>query len=398
MKPNAGIMKLLLTAAALLAAAAPGGFAQTSKAAMPETSAVSADYDAMPDNPDPDIPEGDRREEDAPMDPAAFSGIRPLGEVLKAQWPKLSDGSAGITRVDLEKKMQDPSIKDEDAAALVVLVKKLHKKDDMQLDLATALDLVAGNRPERDYKTAVVKLRRANRALFANGAPDFEKMKQGHATDCYFFSGTGWVAKHRPDVIVKAIKKTAKGYKVTFPNGDEAELAPPTDSEIAINDSSATLTDGVWMSVLVKAEGIIEGGRNARRAAIADPTMRVNVGGGPRPIVQRWTGSEPVSFHLGENQNPEPVRKALKRMQKEGLMAEVFAKKASGHIAGNHCYAIFGYNADTDMVTIWNPWGDNFTPAGPEGPEFGYARRHGIFHIPFDEFMKRFFYMSVEGD
>lgn len=394
MKNN--LSKLFFAALAALTLAAAPAFATDT----PDTDADTGDtvtYDT-PANPEPEMPDGDTREEEAQPDAAQTAGILPLGTVIRSAWPRFSDGNPVIKKIDLEKKMSDPSISGESAAALAVLVKLLHKKDDLPLTLDTALELVSGDKTETNFKRTAVKLRNANRALFAKGLPDFDKMQQGHATDCYFLSGTGWIAKYRPEVIANAITKEADTYTVKFPSGERASFAAPTDAEIALNDSSSTLTDGIWMTVLAKAEGIIEARTNARRAAIADPNMRVDVGGGPLAIVKRWTGKKPISFHLGEDAKTARIRKALIRMDEKRLMAEVFAKKASGHIAGNHCYAIFGFNADTDMVTVWNPWGDNFTPKGPDGPKYGYARRHGIFQIPLKEFIKRFYFMSIEKE
>lgn len=65
-------------------------------------------------------------------------------------------------------------------------------------------------------------------------------------------------------------------------------------------------------------------------------------------------------------------------------------------IAGDHVYAILGFNKTSDMLTIWNPWGDDFTPKGPPGIQNGYARKHGVFTMPMDEFMSVYSVLSIE--
>jgi hypothetical protein len=56
--------------------------------------------------------------------------------------------------------------------------------------------------------------------------------------------------------------------------------------------------------------------------------------------------------------------------------------KIPPNISIKHAYAIVSYDADTDMLEIWNPHGQNFTPKGPDGLQNGYTTKHGFFHIP----------------
>ena len=39
----------------------------------------------------------------------------------------------------------------------------------------------------------------------------------------------------------------------------------------------------------------------------------------------------------------------------------------------NHAYAIIGYAPRTDLVSVWNPWGQNFTPHTLNLKEVGLA-------------------------
>jgi hypothetical protein len=49
------------------------------------------------------------------------------------------------------------------------------------------------------------------------------------------------------------------------------------------------------------------------------------------------------------------------------------------------------------MLTIWNPWGNSWRHKGPDSPENGYNRDHGIFHISLDDFMLIYYYMAMEN-
>lgn len=324
-------------------------------------------------------------------------GIPVFPSVVKANWEAWAGVQGTVTWAALVPLMGDPSIKGADAAALAALVRHSRRAKAVPLSLDEAAGL-SDKKILSFYVKAAVKLKNLKRVLFASGKPDFNKLQQGPATDCYFFSGTGWIARNRPDVITKAIKEVpGKGYNVVFPDGQEALVSQPTDAEIAYNDSPSTLSDGIWMPVLLKAEGIIEGRHSARRAEIADPSLRVDVGGGPAAIVKRWTGNDFSGFNLGDRAEREAVREGFIRMQRFGLMAEALSfKHPDGKLIGNHCYAIFAFDAKTDMLTVWNPWGNDFKPRGPSGPEFGFARKSGIFEISLDDFIRLYSYLAIE--
>ncbi len=327
---------------------------------------------------------------------SAAGELRPFSAVISVNWKLWSGGRDSISRDDLIALFVDPAIKGEDAAALAALVRHLRHNGGEPVSLLSVSGITDKNTLSF-YSESAAKLKSVKRVLFASGRPDFSKLRQGPATDCYFFSGTGWIAKFRPEVITGAIKEIpGKGFRVVFPDGEEALVSPPTDAEMAYNDSPSTLGDGIWMPVLLKAEGVIEGRRNARRAEIADPSLRVDVGGGPAAIVKRWTGNGFSGFNLG-GASRKAVRAALVRMQGRGLMAEALSyKHPDGKLIGNHCYAILAFDAETDILTVWNPWGNDFTPKGPSGPEFGFERRGGVFKISLDDFMKLFRYLAIE--
>ncbi len=62
----------------------------------------------------------------------------------------------------------------------------------------------------------------------------------------------------------------------------------------------------------------------------------------------------------------------------------------------HHAYAIMAFDFKSDRVTVWNPWGQNFKPKGPEGAEGGFATEHGIFHIPLATLYQQFSNVHLE--
>jgi hypothetical protein len=292
--------------------------------------------------------------------------------------------------------MANPEYRGEDAAALVAL--ELHLKKNPVVDLAAAL-AIDDHKVIDSYFRNVLKLRRVKKMLFANDKPSFELLQQGPAGDCYFFSASGWMAKNRPSEVMNVITRLDDGgYRVRFANGDEAVITPPTDAELAVNDSDSTLQDGLWMSVLEKATGTIQARTYSRSAAIPDPTVAIDTPGIPiTSVVERWSGREASKIPLGRRAHREHVRKALIRMQERNSLATaLLLHKPPAKLAYDHVYAIMGFDQTSDTVTIWNPWGTDFTPDGPDSPENGYTRVHGIFILGLDEFISFYSFLAIE--
>ena len=187
-------------------------------------------------------------------------------------------------------------------------------------------------------------------------------------------------------------------YLVLFPDGEQVVVTSPTDTELACNESPSTAADGIWMAVLEKAVGTLDYGRDAKTRAVADPSLRVNLGGSPRVDVRRWTGNAVDSYRLRDPSRQAAVREALVGMASRRLMAQAVVLKADGPapIPVDHAYAVLGFDPKADVLTIWNPWGDDFTPRGPAGPEHGWPCTHGVFQVPLAEFVRVFSMLDVE--
>ena len=331
-----------------------------------------------------------------PLEPEVIKKITPFAAVVQRNWKSWSQGKDTVAKLDLIARMASPEYKGEDAAALVSL--EIYLKKNPSVDLATAAAIDDPKIIDRYYRN-VLKLLRVKRVLFANGQPTFELLQQGPVGDCYFFSATGWMAKNRPGDVMNAITQLDDGrFQVRFANGDEATVTPPTDAELAVNDSDSTLQDGLWMSVLEKATGTIQARIFSKSAAIPDPTVAIDTAGIPiASVVERWSGREAKKLPLGRRAHREQVRNALIRMSEKKMLATaLLLHKPPAKLPYDHVYAIMGFDAGTDTVTIWNPWGTDFTPNGPSGPENGYERKKGIFTLSFDEFVTFYSFLAIE--
>jgi hypothetical protein len=330
--------------------------------------------------------------------PAAkeLQGITPFGAVVRRNWPRWSQGNDSVTKQDLIARIVSPEYTGENAASLVALEVYLRKNPSVDLATAATID---DEKIVTVYTNNVLKLRRARRALFANGRPTFELLQQGPPGDCYFFSASGWMAKNRPDDVMNAITPLDDGrFRVRFANGDEAVVTPPTDAELAINDSDSTLQDGLWMSVLEKATGVIQARTIRKSAELPDPTVAIDIPGVPiAGIIKRWTGREVNRYPLGDRANRERVRNGLVRMHgRKSLATALLLHRPPAKLPFDHVYAILDFDPATDTVTIWNPWGTDFTPNGPSGPENGYERKKGVFFLTLDEFITFYTFLAIE--
>lgn len=323
-----------------------------------------------------------------------------LADLFDRNWAAWSHGQNVVTYRGLVDEMPNPAYRGEDAAALAALAHKLQLSRLESIALSQAIELANTDKPlQTRYANLAASLPTINRQLYASGQPNFAALHQGPIGDCFFFSGIGWLALNRPQVIMQAIQPLPNGqYQVKFPNGPQVVVPTPTDAEILFFNSSSTITDGLWVSILEKAVGSILPNYTQRVVDRAEPEYNIALGGGPAMIEQIWTGAMPTVIYLDKRPSRQQVRSALIRVQERRLMSQALTPRRSiAHsVAGDHVYAILGFDQSTDMVTIWNPWGDDFTPKGPQGLQNGYTRRHGVFKMPLGEFMEVYWVLSIE--
>ena len=244
---------------------------------------------------------------------------------------------------------------------------------------------------------------------------DIKQMQQGALGDCFFVASLGSVVSHRPEQIGNLIAEQPDGsYKASFPGVPAFGVPKLTQSQIAISGTSGA---GAFLAVFEQAFGKyrsqLKGG-----AADVDGTDVLFRGGDSAPTLQQLTGHDTRRISFGKNLEaraaamgtvlPE-VRKLLTYNIEHhlaitgggviGVPGKVAATnpaavktKGGGtlpvvppDILQNHVYVVVDFDPKTDLLTMWNPHGQAFTPKGEPGLKNGYAADHGRFMLPLAE-------------
>jgi hypothetical protein len=234
-------------------------------------------------------------------------------------------------------------------------------------------------------------------------------MKQGAIGDCYFFSVTGYLAALHPRKIERMIvRQPDDSFVVHFLDGETIPVAAPTEAEMLVNNSSSSLTDGIWLCVLEKAVGQ-RMRAHTRKAAkrTAEATDAMAAGGNTSLIIELYSGHRTRSVNLRDPQKANAtiadLRREIPLLLEKGKLVAVsmgahppLGQAKVPNLGYKHAYAIMGFDPKTDQVIVWNPWGQNFVPKGPEGVVHGFAAEHGIFRIPLTTFYHQFSHVIME--
>ncbi len=302
----------------------------------------------------------------------------------------------------LQQLVADPAIRGAQAAALAAIVRVTEIGN---AHAALSCERLAAGEAANEQQLAnlfnghVLALQHANRAVFATGHPDFSKLQQGHAGDCYIFSVTGWMALNRPEVVQAAIQSGAgPTYEVRMPGRAPAAIPAPTDTELCFT-SGETISDGVWVPILLKAWGeqlVASANTQHDPSGPPDPVVAASHGGSEGAAIKWWTGHDVRAYGLPHTSMDE-FREALVNATTKHSVATLGTSTAPlVNLPKHHIQALLGFDPERNMLRVWNPWGDDFTPHGEPGPQNGYPRRHGVFEIPLDAAHRGFASLVVE--
>jgi hypothetical protein len=163
---------------------------------------------------------------------------------------------------------------------------------------------------------------------------------------------------------------------------------------------SSAGTNGLWLTILEKAY---------RRMLVAtetpDPKDRPSIYDkfGPSALtIEILDGHQTRKVELRTVRSGktglETLRKDLLAAQREKLLVKAGtpAAKETPGITPDHAYAVLGYDKETDLVQIWNPHGNNFTPKGSDGLQNGYTTKRGEFNVPLKDLDQIFSDLNFE--
>ena len=342
-----------------------------------------------------------------------------------ATWDADHDGM--LTVAEVENLVRNPKITGEDAAAVATLDMLARKTRTTAAPLVTkeyltqyAADPHSATYPgyEKRFELCAKRIAATPNAMYTSpSAPQLKSVCQGMIGDCFFVSVVGAMLNRDPNQVRSMISQRPDGSSdVVFPAGQHAHVLPITDTEVALSGNS--LGTGRWLATLESGFANIR--RDMKKTddaaltratpAIAEPdptilaTDIIRTGGSMHMVIEFLTGhaiGHVILRHGGVKEMPtaaeqQPLLPAIRTGVSEALRDKrlvgtgtTLDARPKG-ISGDHAYAIVGYDAATDRITIWNPHGVDFSPKGEPGLVNGYPTVNGIFTMPLLEFAQVF--------
>jgi len=335
-----------------------------------------------------------------------------------ASWDADLDGT--LTPAELDTAIASPATQGENAAAAVALlrisrIKSQTVKDFTRSSLSelapslrfedprdaeeTTAQAVPDPRSnfERYYAAALKKITTSPRALFT-GPPSLENFRQGRLGTCFSLAPLTALTYADPEAVPRlfTVSTDDGAVTVTFGQDNTVTVAPLTDGEIALGTDTGG--NGLWAATYEKAVGELR--RTSANTTNSTPYAVATRGGSAGTMLSVLTGRAIERFSckawLPAANTPEPelakkldelrallrVATAEKRLMTAGTSNKT---RKVPSLSQNHAYAVLGYDATTDLITIRDPHGQNFAPKDEPGLEHGYLVRAGIFQVPVPE-------------
>ena len=321
-----------------------------------------------------------------------------------AHWDHNHNGILELDEVD--RVIESRSVRGREAAVIVCIRRHLTSKGkEPRLSREELLALFRDRAFVKSAEATVKQLETINRDLFLPTDPDLSTFHQGRLGDCYLLSTIAAEAHRSPKALRSMIHPLVTGgFEVVFGNGQKIKVEFITDSELLLG-AKLDSKHGSWLAVLEKAYGILRQRTRAKKenkpvnSSEVVPIATLS-GGSAAPVIALLTGHQAAS---------QSLNKSGKREQLHNLLVDLTRKRRliclSTHndnhppgIVNNHVYALLAYDAELRKATIFNPWGNNFTPKGVPGLANGYATEHGLFGVPLAEIQQVFTGLSYETD
>jgi hypothetical protein len=318
-----------------------------------------------------------------------------------------------LDRNEIAALLRDGSIRSIEAAALATshfwFLKSPDKKSatlsELISDIKETMAFANGSltnifKMEKEYEFYLVHLFTSSREMFGSKKLGIDGISQGHMGNCFFVSMAGNLAFQNPDAIRNMIKPNEDGSnKVEFPDGRSVRINKLPEAVIALG--SRTGNQGTWINLLEEAYGEVY-----KPIAPGDTAVigldRISRGGNIGETISLLTGhqSDTIAWKSGLPEDLLNIRyllgKGVKNKSLMGAGVPLDLKKPPPAIVVGHAYAVLNYDEAKDLITLWNPHGNDFKPMGPEGFINGYETKGGVFTLSSRDFSFLFNYLFVE--
>lgn len=222
-----------------------------------------------------------------------------------------------------------------------------------------------------DRPTASGTYRQIAGSLFVNGAT-YGDVNQGYLGDCYFMASLGEVALKSPSAITNMFVVNGDGtYTVKFYNNGAAAYVTvdsflPTDSGgrliyAGVGKLYTNAANELWTSLAEKAyvqinemgwlRGWLSGNGQNSYSAVEGGYIYAALG--------QITGQTMTPFtSTAGNTSFTTFVTAYNQGKMIGFAS--MSSPASNQVVGGHAYAVVGYDATNQTVTLFNPWGTQY--------------------------------------
>lgn len=351
---------------------------------------------------------------------AASTFLEEMTAHFKA-WDADHDGVLSVA--EIERSVAAPEFKGPAAAAIASLRRAVRTKEFKlpALTLANLRMLVPKPKDKKDapdlegmFAAALRKIQDSSTELMGPGEVKLECLEQGKLGDCFCLAPMGALLERRHEDVVRMFAATNDGMvSVTMGGGRVLRVPFPTDAERAL--MAASEDSGAWVNCYEKAVGLLKMDKDnpehhtelsvVTRGGSAGTMMSILTGheivrASCLPFRDKKTGDAEKKRLLDDIRRQMTTTQAAGRLVCGGTAS---GKTADGRqppgVYGPHAYAILDYDASADVVTLWDPHGNDFKPkAEPPGIKNGYPRVQGRMRVPLTELVQWFGGFSFETD
>jgi hypothetical protein len=328
------------------------------------------------------------------------------------------DHNETLSIAELDVAIKDPANTGRSAAALAAL-KRASLASNFTLPALTFNNIrwLAGLAPSNHQpnltRLYVDSLRRinslTNAQLFASGLPRLETIRQGRIGDCFCLAPIGAMVNRDPREVASMFSMAGDYHGVVKFGSETVVVALPTDAERAMGRMANNSHDGLWVDLYEAAIGQLHNSRKSPNEQDDSPIDAIANGGSAGRIITDLTGHRvsgySLAFGKGTAISPATLdaklgalrRKLSDAMSEKRLVTCSTAHPVTPGLSPRHVYAVLAYDPADDTIHLWNPHGNDFTPKGPSGLDYGYETRHGQFTLSVPEFVQQFSDMAFEG-